>query len=512
MKTDIKQICTVILLSLLSLRNSAQEVDENFEIFLCIGQSNMAGRAEIMSQDTNVLNNAFLLNDKLEWEKAQNPMNRYSTIRKDIDLQLLSPAWTFAETLEAEGKHIGLVVNARGGTNIKEWQKGDTYYTEAVSRALEAKKTGILKGVIWHQGESNQNSPLIYTTLFKTMIEDLRADLSIADLPVIVGEIGKWRESADRINVVISELKNEIPYVEYVSALGITHLGDNTHFSSESQREMGRRYAAKYLELSEGNVNVQLPILEDTYTNGFKPTEIPGDEITAIAKNHPNWDKKALLRFDLSSISATITSAKLRINARTTSGGDFDVAIYEEADGSWDEETITSNNFTSKKGNLISTFTPLGTSYATPYTIDLSSTAIVKQREDGIINIVFEIPTQNNGNDFRIVTKEEDGGEYAAPYLDIIYNSNFLLGLNELSNDEFTLYPNPVTKERLIVRSKSIIDKIEFYNVNGAILLSQTNVNSKRTVVNIDVLHQGVFFVKITNTSGNVEVKKLIKN
>src|SRR5210317_1898849 len=59
---------------------------KDLDIYLLIGQSNMAGRAEIESQDRDTLNGVFLfkkINGK-EWEKATNPLNKYSTIRKDL--------------------------------------------------------------------------------------------------------------------------------------------------------------------------------------------------------------------------------------------------------------------------------------------------------------------------------------------------------------------------------------------------------------------------------------------
>lgn len=398
--------------------------DENFEIFLCIGQSNMAGRAEIMDEDLNVLENAFLFNDSSEWEKAENPMNRYSTIRKDLDDQKLSPSWSFAEALEAEGKKVGLVVNAKGGTSMKEWVKGGTFYTEALNRALEAKKTGVLKAIIWHQGESNQNSTSTYTDLFKTMVEGFREDLGIEDLPVIVGEIGKWRESATNINNVLVDLKNHIPNLDYVSALGITHLGDETHFNSQSQRVLGRRYAAKYLEMSGGDANTQLPVLEDTYTNGFAATDVEGAETTAVVKYHPDGrERQIFLKFDISSIPGTITAAKVYFNARTTSGGDFDIEVYESSDDSWSETSTTYDNYTPSYGSFISTFTPAGLSYDTPYSIDITNFVVAEQKTDKIITLVFKTTTQDSSNDFRIVTKEDANGQYAKPYLNIDYNS-----------------------------------------------------------------------------------------
>lgn len=64
-----------------------QQPDEDtpkMEIYLLIGQSNMAGRAEIEQQDKDTLKNVFLLTgiDGNEWEPAANPLNKYSTIRR----------------------------------------------------------------------------------------------------------------------------------------------------------------------------------------------------------------------------------------------------------------------------------------------------------------------------------------------------------------------------------------------------------------------------------------------
>lgn len=437
MKIKLKYLIFTILLGLICLTNCGQvsedfntgeeltskiQFDENLEIFLCIGQSNMAGRADIMEEDRNVLQNAYLFNSSSEWEKAQNPMNKYSTIRKDLDQQKLSPSWTFAEILEANGKKVGLVVNARGGSSMKEWARGGVFYTEALNRVIEAKKTGVIKAIIWHQGESNQNSTSTYTELFIDMIEGFREDLFIEDLPVIVGEIGKWRESATKINNVLVDLKNHISNLDYVSGIGITHLGDDTHFNSESQRVLGRRYAAKYLELSNNNVNTQLPVLEDTYTNGLEPDSVEGTENSAIVKSHPDgWERMAYLKFDLTTLPEGITSAKLFFNAKTTSEGDFEVEVQHIADDSWNEDTATFNNFMPVDGAVISEFSPSGVSFATPYMIDISAIVAAEQKTNNIISLGFKILTQNNSNDFRIVTKENETGEYAAAYLDVSY-------------------------------------------------------------------------------------------
>jgi hypothetical protein len=54
--------CLFLFCSLAVMSSCAEK--DVIQIFLCIGQSNMAGRADIQSQDNNSLKNAYLVNGK----------------------------------------------------------------------------------------------------------------------------------------------------------------------------------------------------------------------------------------------------------------------------------------------------------------------------------------------------------------------------------------------------------------------------------------------------------------
>ena len=243
---------TVLLLVLVSILAGCSQKEE-LQIFLCIGQSNMAGRAEIPAEDTLTLKNVFLFNDLDTWEPAKNPMNRYSSVRKNLSMQRLGPSWSFARTLSERNSFmkIGMLVNARGGTSINQWKKGEQLYNEAMIRALKAQKTGRIRAVIWHQGESDSKRWTTYAEKFDSLASNIRKDLGIPELPIIVGEVGKWRETAVDINRVLASLGNHIEHVGTASAEGLTHLGDNSHFDARSQKVLGERYAAKYIEIRE---------------------------------------------------------------------------------------------------------------------------------------------------------------------------------------------------------------------------------------------------------------------
>lgn len=228
---------------------------DNFDIYLLIGQSNMAGRGEIGELDREPLEDAYLF-DGTNWENAEVPLNRYSTVRKDLDLQKMNPGYSFARKLtEYTGKGIGLVVNARGGTSIEQWQKGYDgsndldLYEEAVARLLEAKNDGNFKGILWHQGESNQSSSSTYMEKLKKLVSDLRADLG--DAFFVAGELGKWRDSSEPMNAEIQGIANHINRASYVSSDGLAPINndlDDPHFDGFSQRVLGGLYADEILQ------------------------------------------------------------------------------------------------------------------------------------------------------------------------------------------------------------------------------------------------------------------------
>jgi hypothetical protein len=212
----------------------------------------MAGRAEIERQDMDTLDNVYLYTgiEGEEWESAANPLNKYSTIRKDISMQKLGPGYTFVQKIfeNNRGKPIGLVVNARGGTNISSWAQGSEYYNEAVKRTRAALKYGALTGIVWHQGEGDVSEYEQYTPKIIALIKSLRADFGIPDLPVVVGQLSEDKARRIDFNEMIIRLPEKIDRVTVVTTEKTTTI-DSTHFDSASQRLMGERYAIEMLKL-----------------------------------------------------------------------------------------------------------------------------------------------------------------------------------------------------------------------------------------------------------------------
>ena len=144
-----------------------------------------------------------------------------------------------------KGISIGLVVNARGGSSIKEWKKGTPYYADMIKRISDAQKQGELKGILWHQGETDEKDAA-YLEKLKEFIADLRADLNMPNIPFVAGEVN----NVPLINEQVEKLPAEVPNTACVSSEGLTTM-DRWHFDTKSMLELGKRYAEKMIELQK---------------------------------------------------------------------------------------------------------------------------------------------------------------------------------------------------------------------------------------------------------------------
>lgn len=244
-------VCIGLLYQCKSTNSLAKDTNA-MDLYLCIGQSNMAGRAPVELQDQDSIPNVFLFTGQANkpWEKAANPFNKYSTIRKDLKMQKIGPSYGFAKEMAhaMPNKKIGLIVNAKGGTSIEEWEPGKPFYNEAINQAKKAMKDGVLKGIIWHQGEANSRKYKQYMPKISALIEALRKDLNAPNLPFVAGQLSSDKPQRNNFNTMILELPNTVKNTGVVTSENLETI-DKTHFNSASQRLLGKRYATEMLKL-----------------------------------------------------------------------------------------------------------------------------------------------------------------------------------------------------------------------------------------------------------------------
>ena len=115
------------------------------------------------------------------------------------------------------------------------------------------KKTGIIKGILWHQGESDANEKNIplYKQRLGLLFSKFRTTVGNNELPVLIGELGSFSEDPGNfslINKTIHEYAAEDKNSKVISTKDLKDKGDHLHFDSKGQRTMGRRFAKEYLK------------------------------------------------------------------------------------------------------------------------------------------------------------------------------------------------------------------------------------------------------------------------
>jgi hypothetical protein len=130
--------------------------------------------------------------------------------------------------------------------------------TKRCERATNAAAYGVIKGVLWHQGEYNANSnsnpspePNLYAPRLQALVDNLRRDLGVPGLPFVCGKlVPGYNFTGDpaTVEAALADLPNQRFNTDCVDNAGLTPRPDQLiHFDAASQRELGRRYAAKML-------------------------------------------------------------------------------------------------------------------------------------------------------------------------------------------------------------------------------------------------------------------------
>lgn len=267
----------LLIAGLLLLKINASAQDPNFYIFLCFGQSNMEGPGRIEEQDKTVDDRFQVLasvdcpnlnRTKGNWYTAVPPLGRCNTG--------LSPVDYFGRTLVAnlpKNIKVGVVHVAVAGCKIELFDKdnfqtyaatvqpwmtniikqySDNPYAHLVEMAKIAQKSGVIKGILMHQGESNTNDT-IWPQKVKAIYDNLLKDLGLGpnSIPLLAGEVVNADQggACASMNTIIAKLPQTIPNSYVISSSGCTDSPDNLHFNSAGYRKFGTRYGARMLSL-----------------------------------------------------------------------------------------------------------------------------------------------------------------------------------------------------------------------------------------------------------------------
>ncbi len=267
-----------VSLPLVAAGSPARARDENFHVYLCLGQSNMEGYPGIPDEARAYANPRFrvlaavdfpaLNREQGRWYPATPPLSRPNAG--------LGPADYFGramvEKLPARVS-VGVVNVAVGGCRIElfdtstadayiaaapDWMRGPlaayggSPYRRLVELGKLAARDGVIRGILLHQGESNTDDrewPAKVKAVYENLLRDL--DLRAEDVPLLAGGV----VAADQqgvcagMNSIIATLPETIPTAHFVPSDGCAALSDHLHFSPEGYATLGRRYAETMLRL-----------------------------------------------------------------------------------------------------------------------------------------------------------------------------------------------------------------------------------------------------------------------
>ena len=278
------KITLLVFVALLALNLNSYSQDKNFYIFICLGQSNMEGNAKIEPQDTIMNDNRFQVLStvdcpdkgrvKANWYPAVPPLCRCNTG--------LTPADYFGRTMIAnlpKNVRVGVINVAVGGCKIELFDK-DNYqsyvatapswmigminqydgnpYGRLVEMAKIAQKSGVIKGILLHQGESNTGDETWSSKVqgvYNNLLKDL--NLNSKSVPLLAGELVAAEQGGKcaSMNAIINKLPQTIPNSHVISSKDCTAIGDGLHFTAEGYRKLGKRYAVKMLSLLGIKIN-----------------------------------------------------------------------------------------------------------------------------------------------------------------------------------------------------------------------------------------------------------------
>ncbi|REC42920.1 sialate O-acetylesterase [Chryseobacterium pennipullorum] len=248
--------------------------------FLMIGQSNMAGRGyakdvpPIYDEHIKMQRNGL-------WQIMSEPIN-FDRPSAGVGL-----AASFAGSWRLDNEEeIGLIPCADGGTGLDDWAVGGALFENAIAQARLAQRTSLISGILWHQGENDCTPEKAekYGEKFSVIIEALRHELSIPEVPLVIGGLGdflpngifgQYFASSPLINHALEDYARTHANSYFATAKGLTANADGIHFDALSQRVLGVRYYRAFRDLK--NLSEPLgdeeKILETIYKRPYTKTE-----------------------------------------------------------------------------------------------------------------------------------------------------------------------------------------------------------------------------------------------
>lgn len=199
------------------------------------------------------------------WAEGAEPVDdatgQIDAVSVDQVAEMAGPGMSFATSLAKlrPTKVIGLIPCAKGGSSILQWKRNtsrESLYGSMIARAKAAQAQGVLKGLVWYQGEAESAgadtaAAQNWRQSFLTLAQDVCDDLKAPDLKFVVTELAPNPKPEAYLNwAMIQQQQRSLSgarngNVACVSAADLAGKPkDPIHLDTASAVILGQRYAA----------------------------------------------------------------------------------------------------------------------------------------------------------------------------------------------------------------------------------------------------------------------------
>ncbi|SHM73775.1 sialate O-acetylesterase [Fibrobacter sp. UWB7] len=339
-------------LSMFAVTGANAAPDPNFHIYIAYGQSNMEGNATNFDKNIDGKEHPRV---KMFATTSCSNLGRPTVGEMYPAVPPMFKCNQGLSVADWFGRHmadslpdvtIGIIPVAQGGTSIRlfdpddyknylnsaeSWLKnGAKAYGDdgnAMGRIIEvakkAQEKGVIKGIIFHQGETDggmSNWEQIVKKTYEYMLKQL--GLNAEETPFVAGEMVDGGSCAG-FSSRVRGLSKYIANFGVASSKGYGSKGDGLHFTVEGYRGMGERYAQQMLKLI--NVAPVDPVPQEPFKGA--PIAIPGKVEVE------DFDKPGIGKNEDGTSNASYSDEDSENHGDTDYRKDTGVDLYKAGDG-----------------------------------------------------------------------------------------------------------------------------------------------------------------------------------
>jgi hypothetical protein len=220
------------------------------DVYLIAGQSNAEGRITAPQFYTHPRLRAGVYDQLNRWREAYDPTDASFTNQYSV--------WPLLATkiMEATNVPVAFITTGQGATGLvamgAPWSSPGASYAACVA-SVRSSGAGGLKAVLWYQGETDANSPVMTEAQYRDALKKLRGDLSTelgwANLPLVTAQLAYFHstgstETADSLNAVrLAQANPQTPNIFtgpilYDLDISEANRGDGQHINTPAHAQI----------------------------------------------------------------------------------------------------------------------------------------------------------------------------------------------------------------------------------------------------------------------------------